>query len=85
MSKVLFIAAILSSFILQIMAQQPSKVWVSDQGDGTYKNPVLYADYSDPDVCAVGDDFYMTASSFGCTPVSPILSSKDLVNWELAD
>ena len=85
MSKVLFIAAILSSFILQIMAQQPSKVWVSDQGDGTYKNPVLYADYSDPDVCAVGDDFYMTASSFGCTPALPILHSKDLVNWQLVN
>lgn len=85
MSKVLFIAVILSSFGLQIMAQQPSKVWVSDQGDGTYKNPVLHADYSDPDVCAVGDDFYMTASSFGSTPALPILHSKDLVNWELVN
>ena len=37
-----------------------SKVWVSDQGDGTYKNPVLYADYSDPDACRVGDDYYLT-------------------------
>lgn len=37
-------------------------------GNGTYRNPVLHADYSDPDVCAAGDDFYMTASSFGCTP-----------------
>ena len=43
-----------------------SKVWVSDQGDGTYKNPVLYADYSDPDACRVGDDYYLTSSSFGC-------------------
>ena len=40
-----------------------SSVWVADQGDGTYINPVLYADYSDPDVIRVGDDFYMTASS----------------------
>ena len=45
-----------------------SKVWVSDQGDGTYKNPVLYADYSDPDACRVGDDYYLTSSSFGCLP-----------------
>ena len=58
-----------------------SEVWVSDLGNGKYKNPVLYADYSDPDVCAVGDDFYMTASSFNCTPGLPILHSKDLVNW----
>ena len=50
-----------------------------------YINPIIHADYSDPDVCAVGDDFYMTASSFGCTPGLPILHSKDLVNWRLAN
>lgn len=60
-----------------------SKTWVSDQGNGKYKNPVLYADYSDPDACRVGDDFYMTASSFNCVPGLPILHSKDLVNWSL--
>lgn len=60
-----------------------SKVWVSDNGNGTYTNPVLYADYSDPDVIRVGDDFYLTASSFNCIPGLPILHSKDLVNWEL--
>ena len=66
-------------------AQKPtvSEVWVSDQGDGTYVNPILYADYSDPDVVRVGDDFYMTASSFNVSPGLPILHSKDLVNWEL--
>lgn len=62
-----------------------SEVWVSDQGDGTYINPVLHADYSDPDVCAVGSDFYMTASSFNCIPGLPILHSKDLVNWKLVN
>jgi len=60
-----------------------SKVWVADNGDGTYKNPVLHADYSDPDVCRVGADYYMTASSFNCIPGLPILHSNDLVNWEL--
>ncbi len=58
-----------------------SKVWVADQGDGTYKNPILHADYSDPDAIRVGDDFYMTASSFNHVPGLPILHSKDLVNW----
>lgn len=43
-----------------------SKVWVSDQGDGTYKNPVLYADYSDPDACRVGDDYYCNLQIFLC-------------------
>ncbi|GAB6123841.1 glycoside hydrolase family 43 protein [Dysgonomonas termitidis] len=60
-----------------------SKVWVSDLGNGNYKNPVLYADYSDPDACRVGDDYYMTASSFNCIPGLPILHSKDLVNWTI--
>lgn len=62
---------------------QLSKVWVADQGDGTYKNPILYADYSDPDVCRVGDDYYMTSSSFGCVPGLQILHSQDLVNWTI--
>ncbi|HEX9152434.1 MAG TPA: family 43 glycosylhydrolase, partial [Flavobacterium sp.] len=62
-----------------------SQVWVSDNGDGTYKNPVLHADYSDPDVVRVGDDYYMTSSSFNCIPGLPILHSKDMVNWELVN
>ena len=45
-----------------------SQTWVSDLGNGKYKNPVLNADYSDPDVCRVGDDYYMTASSFASVP-----------------
>ena len=60
-----------------------SQVWVADNGDGTFKNPILHADYSDPDAIRVGDDYYMTASSFNCIPGLPILHSKDLVNWKL--
>lgn len=60
-----------------------SKTWVADLGNGQYKNPVLHADYSDPDAVRVGDDFYMTASSFDGIPGLPILHSKDLVNWRL--
>lgn len=58
-------------------------LWCPDLGNGTFQNPILYADYSDPDVCRVGDTFYMTASSFNYIPGLPILVSKDLVNWEL--
>lgn len=58
-------------------------VWVADLGNGMYRNPIIHADYSDPDVCAAGDDFYMTASSFNCMPGLPILHSKDLVNWKI--
>jgi beta-xylosidase len=58
-------------------------IWKPDNKDGTYKNPIIYSDYSDPDVIRVGEDFYMTASSFNCVPGLPILHSKDLVNWKL--
>lgn len=57
--------------------------WNPDQGDGTYRNPVICADYSDMDIVRVGCDYYMTASSFNCTPALPILHSNDLVNWTL--
>ncbi len=62
-----------------------SVVWSPDLGNGMYKNPVIHADYSDPDVCAVGNDFYLTASSFSCVPGLPILHSKDLVNWKVVN
>lgn len=67
------------------ISKQPyiSQVWNPDLGNGMYKNPVINADYSDPDVVCVGDDYYLTASSFNCLPGLPILHSKDLVNWEL--
>jgi len=59
--------------------------WIPDQGDGTFCNPILYADYSDPDVIRVGEDYYLTASSFNCTPGLPILHSEDLVNWTIVN
>lgn len=66
-----------------IPATPVSETWVADLQDGRYKNPVLHADYSDPDACRVGEDYYMTASSFDAVPGLPILHSKDLVNWTL--
>lgn len=64
-------------------AQSISRVWVADNGNGTYKNPVINADYSDPDAIRVGDDYYMISSSFNHIPGLPILHSKDLVNWTI--
>lgn len=60
-----------------------SKVWVADKGNGTYQNPVINADYSDPDAIRVGDDYYLIASSFADIPGLPVLHSKDLVNWSI--
>lgn len=57
--------------------------YLADLGDGRYRNPVLHADYSDPDAIRVGEKFYMTSSSFSNAPGLPLLESSDLVNWEL--
>lgn len=65
------------------MAQYRSEAWCPDNGDGTYTNPVINADYSDPDVCATDDGYYLTASSFNCIPGLPVLYSRDLVNWTI--
>ena len=63
-------------------AQGLSRAWNPDRGTH-YVNPVINADYSDPDVCRVGEDYYMTSSSFCAFPGLQILHSTDLVNWEL--
>jgi beta-xylosidase len=59
--------------------------WTPDLGNGTYQNPVLHADYSDPDAIRVGDDFWLVSSSFNHAPGLPILHSRDLVNWTIAN
>lgn len=71
--------------LVSAQKQDTSLAWVSDNGDGTYTNPVLHADYSDPDVIRVGNDYYMTSSSFNSAPGLPILHSKDMINWELVN
>ena len=83
MKKFTFLFACVVAVFCTSQAQSVSKVWVSDLGNGNYKNPVLYADYSDPDVCRVGNDYYMVASSFANTPALPILHSNDMVNWTI--
>ncbi|WP_443944922.1 glycoside hydrolase 43 family protein [Pedobacter sp. AW1-32] len=83
MTRKLLFASILMGFSLASLAQFKSNVWVSDLGNGTFKNPVLNADYSDPDAIRVGNDFYMIASSFDAIPGLPILQSNDLVNWKI--
>jgi len=77
------VESISTSISGDVAAPAPAFPWTPDQGDGTYCNPIICADYSDPDVIRVGDDFYLTASSFNCTPGLPILHSKDLVNWTI--
>ena len=75
----------LFSFILALgcMCGGESVAQSSDNGDGTFTNPVLWADVPDPDVIRVGDDYYMVSTTMHLMPGAPIMHSKDLVNWKI--
>jgi beta-xylosidase len=62
---------------------RPVFAWTSDNGDGTFTNPVLYGDFPDPDIIRVGEDYYLATTTFVSIPGIEILHSKDLVNWEI--
>src|SRR4051812_47801479 len=66
--------------------QQPgwlnTPTWTSDNGNGTFSNPLFFDEFSDPDMIRVGDDFYLTGTTMHSMPGLPVLHSKDLVNWE---
>lgn len=83
--RLLYFSFLLLNFVIAQEKEDLSSNWVwnPDNGNGTYTNPIINSDYSDPDVISVGNKFYMTASSFNCIPGLPILESYDLVNWKL--
>lgn len=68
---------------LAVGAMRQAGLGIARHLRGTYRNPVLHADYSDPDVLRDGGEYYMTASSFQCVPGLPVLHSRDLVHWTL--
>lgn len=75
--SILLILCLLLSQIILVNA------WQSDNGNGTFNNPVLYADYPDPSMIRVGNDFYLASSTFVNVPGLVILKSQDMVNWEI--
>lgn len=82
LSHVLFLGCILA--VLQACAPVQRHIWLSsDNGDGTYTNPVINADYPDPDIIRVGKDYYMVSSSFVAMPGIPVCHSRDLINWRI--
>jgi len=72
-------------FAVVVRLTGSAAVWQPDLGHGSYQNPVLFADYSDPDVVRVGEDYWLTSSSFSHVPGLPVLHSRDLVNWTLVN
>jgi len=84
--RISFSFAVIGAFALAGCLTRPVAevplAW-GDQGDGSYKNPVLNGDYSDPDIIRVGKDFYLVTSTFHLSPGVSVLHSKDLVNWRI--
>jgi beta-xylosidase len=64
-------------------AQNASRSWAADNGNGTYSNPLFYDEFSDPDMIRVGRDYYLTGTTMHAMPGLPILHSRDLVNWRI--
>jgi beta-xylosidase len=61
-----------------------AKHWTSDNGNGTYSNPLFYEEFEDPDVIRAGDDYYLVGTTMHMNPGVMVMHSRDLVNWELA-
>lgn len=81
MKRVAFFS-ILCLLILAPMCELPEQKFQSDNGDGTYTNPLIPADFPDPDVILVGDTYYMVSTTMFVFPGVTVLKSYDLVNWE---
>jgi beta-xylosidase len=83
--NILFLVLLLLPTLFSV-AQSPGvnkpKSWTSDNGNGTFTNPLFYDEFSDPDMIRVGDDYYLTGTTMHAMPGLPILHSKDLVNWK---
>ena len=68
-----------------VTQQQPGRMtWSADNGNGTYTNPLLYDEFSDPDIIRVGEDYYLAGTTMHSVPGLVVLHSKDLVNWEFS-
>ena len=76
----LLIVVALAAQATSLNTTSPTLAW-GDQGDGTYVNPVINADFSDPDVIRVGEKYYMVASDFHFMGMQ-VLESEDMVNWQ---
>ena len=75
------ILTILALSLCNMLPAQTER-WTADNGNGTFTNPLLYDEFSDPDILRVGDDYYLAGTTMHTVPGLVILHSRDLVNWE---
>ena len=76
-----FLPALRLLFLLLLLAPG-ARAQQSDNENGTYTNPVIWADFPDNDVIRVGDTYYMVTTSMHYFPGVPLMESKDLVSWQ---
>ena len=62
-----------------------STITSTDDGNGNYTNPVIFADVPDIDIIRVDDAFYMVSTTMHLSPGCPVMKSYDLVNWEIVN
>lgn len=79
--RYIFQFVIMLSLVVNVRAQHNPKHW-GDTGNGYYRNLILPADYSDPEVLRVGKDYYLISSTFQFSPGIVMLHSRDLINWK---
>jgi beta-xylosidase len=80
--RTILLAVTLATLHVTLASSQPKTGSWGDQGNGTYINPILNADYSDPDICRVGDKYYLICSEFHYMGI-PVLESSDMINWKI--
>jgi beta-xylosidase len=79
----LFLCLVFCTLLQALRAESPKILSWGDQGDGSFKNPIINSDYSDPDAIRVGSDYYLVTSTFTLSPGITVLHSKDMVNWQI--
>jgi xylan 1,4-beta-xylosidase len=80
---VLKICRTLLALSVGLLSSVTAATWTSDNGNGTFTNPLFYEEFSDPDLIRVGEDYYLTGTTMHTMPGLPVLHSRDLVNWKL--
>ena len=58
-----------------------ARVALAEGTTGVYRNPILGGDHPDASPIRVGQEFYLTHSSFDYAPGLLIWHSLDLINW----
>ena len=84
-TKTILAGALAAACVLAAAPATAQASPVADKGDGTYSNPVLFADVPDPDVAFDGTAYYMVSTTMHMVPNVPIMRSTDLVNWSIVD